>query len=208
MGVAAMLLSGCTAGASSEVREPAASAVAVPLDTAVVPTPTASPTPTVPTEGATPRAASTAFDASVPPRPPDALTGTPSQDAAGDVARYFLALYPYMRATGDFAGWEELSGESCDYCANARAMVTEERQGGVRGIGGMLEFGQVETFHSRGYEYAVGVHFVEHPSRHVASDGTVVEENPMTSHVVADLLVVWDEGWRVDSVVVDLLGQS
>lgn len=199
LALVATLLGGCTGGNGEEPPAPTLSRSASPSPSAAPPT--SEPSPTASPE-------ETSFDASVPPVPPASLEGPPTKAAASEVAQYFLALYPYMRATGDFAAWDALSGSPCDYCSNARKMVVAERQDGARGVGGRLEFGQIETFDSRTHEYAVAVHFTEYPSRLVGPGGKVVEENRKTSRVVADMLVVWDGGWKVDSAVVDLLGQS
>lgn len=150
-----------------------------------------------------------AFDATVPPDAPRALSGPPSKKSAGAVARYFMALSPYTQATGDLTAWNELSGEACDYCASARGIVEDLVARGERGEGGEIIVTDTQVSDHRANEYAVLLRLTQAPARTVDSAGTVVEDFPDTIDVSADMLVVWAGGeWRIESVVVDVHGRD
>lgn len=178
-----------------------------PTTPVAAPSPSRSPSPSAsPTPSPSPDVAE--FDASVPPKAPKGLSGPPSSDAAVEVAQYFMSLFPYAQATGDLEAWNSLSGEFCDYCANAGDMV-EELPEGQHSVGGQIEFTETRASQIRAGEYGVRLRFTEHPSATLDASGAVVEDFPKTSRVVADMHVVWRDGrWSIESAAVDLLGQT
>ncbi|UJP40100.1 DUF6318 family protein [Cellulomonas palmilytica] len=177
------------------------------ITTVAAPSPSPTPTPSArPTPSPSPEAAE--FDASVPPKSPKGLSGPPSSDAALEVAQYFMSLFPYAQATGDLEAWNSLSGEFCDYCANAGDMV-EDLSEGQHSVGGRIEFTETRATEIRAGEYGVLLRFTEHPSATLDASGAVVEDFPKTSRVVADMHVVWRDGrWSIEAAAVDLRGQT
>jgi len=149
------------------------------------------------------------FDASVEPVAPPELDGPPSKEAAGEVAEYFMALIPYIAATGDLSRWDAMSGELCKYCANIRSEVREIHLADRSSVGGELEFIETLTWDHRPDQYAVLLRYLEHPSWTVDHDGTVVEEFPGRQYFEADMLVIWRDGaWTIDAVTPRSLGTA
>ena len=62
-------------------------------------------------------------DYTIPPRPLDVRKPEEPEltaidiDNAYELARYYLDLYPYVKATGDTADWEKYAHPECEYCA-------------------------------------------------------------------------------------------
>lgn len=145
------------------------------------------------------------FDASVKPVAPPELAGPPSREAAGEVAKYFLAQFPYIQATGDLTTWHAMSGELCKFCKGGTTLVTELAAEGLHGSGGELSFLDVQIIDHRPHEYAVLVWYREQPSRSLDDEGTVVENFPDILTASADMHLVWnDPGWTVESVAIDV----
>ena len=160
---------------------------------------------TTPSPSPAPSPTADEFDASVLPVAPPGLSGPPSQDAAGEVAKYFLSQFPYMQATGDYSRWDALTGHPCKYCVNGRAIAKRIIEAGHHSVGGELEFLRVDVHDYAPDEYAVLVWFVEHASRVVDGRGNLVEDFPGSTTGSADMHVSWrDDGWRIDTVTVDI----
>lgn len=173
------------------------------------PPPTTTPTPLLassPTPGPTPAPSPSAstpptgFDASVAPSPPHDLEGPASKQAAGAVAAYFVSLFPYISATGDFRAWDALSGEFCDYCANARAMAQEDASQNRHSVGGQVVVGHTTLFDYRKNEYAVLLEISQMPWQTLDADGVVVDEGVETTRGTVDMVVRWHGGsWTIES---------
>ena len=58
-----------------------------------------------------------------PERPAGMDQDTP--EGAIATAQYFLALYPYMHATGDLSDWQAMSTPECGFCNNVITKVTK-----------------------------------------------------------------------------------
>ncbi|QPL06347.1 MULTISPECIES: DUF6318 family protein [Actinomyces] len=63
-----------------------------------------------------------------PERPATIDQFTP--EGAIAAAEYFMALYPYVHATGDLSAWQAMSTQDCQYCSNISDRVTRLHQGG------------------------------------------------------------------------------
>lgn len=79
------------------------------------------PSPSAATESTTTVEPST--DYTIPPRPEDVHKpdepdlSTVDINSAYELARYYLDLYPYVKATGDTTEWEKYAHPECEYCA-------------------------------------------------------------------------------------------
>jgi hypothetical protein len=65
------------------------------------------------------------------PVPPEAMR---RDDVAGAeaAAQYFLELYPYAFATGDFEDWKAMSDPACEFCSGVAKDADELHAGGGR----------------------------------------------------------------------------
>ncbi|GEL93883.1 hypothetical protein CCO02nite_05410 [Cellulomonas composti] len=145
-----------------------------------------------------------AFDRTVPPPAPEALSSPATVDNAEVVAGYFMTLFPYIDATRDFAEWRRLSGASCGYCANAVELIRDDTPPpGSSSIGGEL------TIHSawgKTYRdgYYVKLQAEEQESWRIAADGAVLEYFRGPHIVSIEMLLSHHAGgWQVDGVSVD-----
>lgn len=94
-------------------------------------------------------------DYTIPPRPQDVRKPEEPEltaidiDNAYELARYYLDLYPYVKATGDTAEWEKYAHPECEYCATVIEAAEVENESGAWGI---IKLGVVdeETFRSTG----------------------------------------------------------
>lgn len=108
------------------------------------PDPTPAPTaePTTPAEE--PSSPETTTEPGPGPTPWPEPTRPPAMDrddieGAIAAAEYFLALYPYIYATGDLSTWDEMSHPECIFCKGAADEVTELFEAGGYGGGGTFE---------------------------------------------------------------------
>lgn len=193
-----VVLAGCT-GASPDP---------MPATQVATTTPSPSPSPSS-TPSPTPTSSPDEFDASVEPVAPPELDGPPSKEAAGEVAKYFMAHFPYIAATGDFTRWDAMSGEVCNYCASSRSIAHDLVMADRHSVGGEIEFTDVLTWDHRPNQFAVLLRFREHPSQTLDHRGVIVEDFPGIRDDEADMLVVWRDGaWQIDSVIVDVVGEE
>lgn len=125
------------------------------------------------------------------------------------VAKYFVALFPYVTTTGDFRSWDHLSGRTCRYCANVRDIMTKMREAGHRSVGGADDIGFGTASRLDDDSFVAAIDLVQHPSRTVDDDGRVVESFPDTLALRAHVELTWTGSrWRVDGVDVERLGTS
>ncbi|WP_260458768.1 DUF6318 family protein [Actinotalea ferrariae] len=138
--------------------------------------PDPTPSPDVTTASPTPTPSPTAEALSPPERPAE----MDLVDEAGAVAaaRYFMELFGYLLRSGDAVEWDTVSGQSCDFCANAKARATE-----VYGAGHVIDGGALTTGDAAvlGHDAAINTYAVEVEYQFAAgarrdADGGVVEE--------------------------------
>lgn len=114
--------------------------------------PEPSPTPATSSEST---AADPASDYTIPP-PPENVYKPDEPDlsvidleSAYQLARYYLDLYPYVKATGDATEWDKYAHPECEYCA-----VVSEAAEAANSVGAWSDFnlGVVEyaTFRATG----------------------------------------------------------
>lgn len=129
--IVGMLLVGCTTDSEQPPPDPTPAptpAQTTPADATPSPEPTTEPGP-----GPTPWPE--------PTRP--AAMDRDDLDGAIAAAEYFLALYPYVYATGDLDTWEEMSHPECIFCKGAADEVTELFEAGGYGDGGTFEIDDI-----------------------------------------------------------------
>jgi hypothetical protein len=188
----ALVLAACSQDASPTPPAPTAPDLTV---STTLPPATSAPAPTPPAE-ATPDAR---HDVSVAPVRPDSLDAEPSEATALDVGKYFIQLYPYMAATGDFAAWRELSDPACKFCESARAGIAARITNGEHTKGGavLLKSADSREIVPRS-SYSVVVDLTEERSQRVSADGSTVAQPDGPNEVRASLVVQWRKGhWRI-----------
>ena len=131
-GALGALLSACLLVACTTDSEPP------PSD----PTPAPTAEPTTPAEE--PSSPETTTEPGPGPTPWPEPTRPPAMDrddieGAIAAAEYFLALYPYIYATGDLSTWDEMSHPECIFCKGAADEVTELFEAGGYGDGGTFD---------------------------------------------------------------------
>lgn len=137
-----------------------------------------------------------------PPRPA-ALGGPATDENAVEVGKYFMSLFPYAAATGDLDEWDALSGPSCTYCANVRALIAEIHTDGFHSTGGAFDLGYGSSALYDG-AHLVEIDYRQYPSRTVDADGTVVEDFPDTVDYRAHLELIWSNGtWAVSGANIE-----
>ena len=160
------------------------------------PRPTTSPTPSrseTPSPSATPTA-----DAAMPPQRPEAMASADA-DGAAAAASYFISLFPYVHATGDFAEWDALSAPGCQFCSGVRADVVDVLGRGNRTLS------SAEILSASGLEieadrwYSATLHVSIGPSTEVDSQGGAVQEHPAEDRTI-DVVMTWSDGWQIDEV--------
>lgn len=163
----------------------------------------------VPTAAATPRVSETTTDSpSESPAPGPTPWPEPTRPAAMErddiegakaAAEYFLALYPYIFATGDLKEWQRMSHQECQFCAGAADRVDELSAKGGFALGGELE---VENVFAQGPdgsngEYRVGLMVRESPSTEFSNDGKEMLTLSGGRAQYSFALHWSDEGWKV-----------
>ncbi|WP_198303468.1 DUF6318 family protein [Cellulomonas sp. PSBB021] len=200
--VSALALAGCTAEGAARPEPTTTSATPVP-------TPTVSPSPT---PSSSPSAAPTSGpdqDVTKPPARPAALDGPATEDNAIAVGKYFMSLFPFIIATGDYAEWDALSGPDCQFCASSRERAAKIHEAGNHGTGGAMDIGLGTVATDRDGSFLVGIQLVEHGSQTVDSDGNVIEDFPGDMTLRASMkLSHGADGWTVDGVQVEQFGSG
>lgn len=125
---------------------------------------------------------------------------TPSPEGAAAAASYFMALYPYIYATGDLEEWSALSEPDCQFCANTRASVEEQFARGAVGGGSAITVESANgTEISPGAFYSADLVITQDASYEVSKDGTrtpVGEGGRFRLHFA----LAWESGWLVRAV--------
>ena len=105
------------------------------------------------------------------------------QAGAEAAAVYFVELYSYIYATGDFETWDEITTEDCNFCAGVRERLEDHYAQGGYALAAPPVFESV-TVHVQEAEvgdFSVEVIFLSPEVTWVAADGEVVEDFPEVS---------------------------
>lgn len=137
------------------------------------------------------------------------MAGPPTEEAAAEVAKYFLAIFPYTFASGDVSKWDEMRGADCTFCAGVRAQAQEYLDARKRTVGGQITFAHAQGFAEGDGSFVVAVRLTQSASFDVDPTGEVVDEPGFTVEAKAEMRVVWsDERWRVDAVDMTVLSKT
>lgn len=134
--------------------------------------------PSVAAPAATPRPTQSESPTPEPVAAPVRPAGMDRTDEVGAAAAatYFMELYAYSMRTGDLSAWEQLSGQTCQFCALALADVRSAYEAGGRYEGGELTVGEavlVGKDDSIG-AFAVQVPFAFAQGAQIGSEGEVI----------------------------------
>lgn len=191
--IAAVALAGCTA-TSADVAPTRTAAPDHETTAGAISSPT--PTPTKPA------ADLSAVDLTTPPPRPSALDAPAGEDAATEVARYFVLLIPYAAVTHDLDGMQALSHDDCRYCNRVIELISDYETQGVRTEGGAIAVTSADVMARSADYFTVTVTLTQQPSREIASDGSVVEEDPGATNTPYEVDVMHaDGGWQVIGLV-------
>ncbi len=168
----------------------------------------------VPTAAATPRVSETTTDSpSESPAPGPTPWPEPTRPAAMErddiegakaAAEYFLALYPYVFATGDLDVWGEISLPECRFCSNVARRATELHNEGGFGLGGAIAYDDVRALPPDGEfeHFRVGIKGYESPSSSHSATGEELE-SAAGGEVHYTVGVIHDGEWRILGVVLE-----
>lgn len=122
-----------------------------------------------------------------------------SQAGAEAAAVYFVELYSYIYATGDFEAWDKLSADACGFCSGVRENVAE-----IYGSGGYVltsppSIGDVrsQVWAEDSADFAVAVVSEDPGFQDFDSDGELVEEFPPETVRSWVLLEYSAHSWQV-----------
>ena len=124
---------------------------------------------------------------------------TPDADGAAAAASYFISLFPYVHATGDFAEWDALSAPGCQFCSGVKTDVAEVLGRGNRTLS------SAEVLSASGLEveanrwYSATLHVSIGPSTEVDPQGAPVREHPAEDRAI-DVVMTWSDGWQIDEI--------
>ncbi|GEK16461.1 hypothetical protein CPE01_01940 [Cellulomonas persica] len=143
-------------------------------------------------------------DVTVEPERPEALQGPATEENAVAVAKYHLALYSYIVATGDLEQWDSLAAKGCRYCASGREVAVAIHEAGNHGVGGAVDLHAGTATLDDDGTFLVDIAFTEYPSQTVSADGALVEDFPDTSEMKATMRLSWSGSkWKVEGVQID-----
>jgi hypothetical protein len=112
-------------------------------------------------------------------------------------ARHFLALYPYVLATGDFTEWDAMAWESCTFCSSIKTRTLADFKAGAVNDGGGLTLYDFDV----GYDdllkgYPVQVRYTQAPATLTSADGRIEHTPGETGQMQLDLAPT-TSGWKV-----------
>ena len=178
--VLAVAAAGCTEAAADPPPEPPPATA----ETSPSPTPTPTPTPVAPE--------------TVKPERPEAMA-TVDVDGAVAVARYFLALYPYVYATGDLEEWRALSHPECVFCASVVTNVESNAAAGSVTEGGLMSITSLSAMEiDPGLWYSAVGSLTEGPGTVRDAAGVVVDQRPASSDYDVTFALIYEGAkWQV-----------
>ncbi|MCL3863100.1 DUF6318 family protein [Actinotalea sp. K2] len=175
----ALLLAGCA-------QEPRPQPTFATLD----PLPTPSPTPTV--------------EPVTKPERPAEMDRTDEVGAAA-AAEYFLELYQYVLATGDFSEWGLVANPGCDFCSSVQGWVEPLYSSGGRYEGGRMSLSSPKATSA---DPATGTHtvallFEQASGRELDQTGTEIGTGSASSGMIRVEVFIAEIGWVLVEVWVD-----
>ena len=144
-----------------------------------------------------------------PPGPQDYEHPDPGGDIDDDgqagaeaAAVYFVELYSYVHATGDFETWDEITTEDCNFCAGVRERLGDHYDEGGYTVAAPPDFESVMAHvqQSDGGDFSVEVVFVSPEVTWVGADGEIVEDFTEVRTRIWVLLEHREDSWLVGGV--------
>lgn len=124
-------------------------------------------------------------------------------DESGAVAAatYFAELYSYAWASGDTTSWEDMSSDTCEWCAQVSDDIAAMVDAGERSTGASIV---VEESNGTEIEperwYSADLRIAQGESQRFSADGSVVKDSPGGRFRLFAALS-WSGGaWQVDAV--------
>lgn len=125
-------------------------------------------------------------------------------EGAKAAAEYFLALYPYVFATGDLDEWDAMSHPECRFCASVKSRAVELHEAGGFGLGGEILIRDIRALPPDD-EYAhfrVGVRGTENPSSSHSEAGDELD-SATGGDVIFTVGVLYDRRWMIRGLVME-----
>ncbi|HLS25864.1 MAG TPA: DUF6318 family protein, partial [Beutenbergiaceae bacterium] len=144
-----------------------------------------------------------------PPGPQDYEHPEPGEDiddegqaGAEAAAVYFVELYSYVYATGDFATWDEFTTEDCNFCAGVRERLEAHYDEGGYAVADAPTFESVNAHvqESDAGDFSVDVVFLSPEVTWIGADGDVVEDFAEVRTRIWVLLEHREDSWLVGGV--------
>jgi len=111
---------------------------------------------------------------------------------AESAARYFLASYSYLLASGKVKDWDALSESGCVFCASARKTALELAKHHQHVIGGEIRVDSISMSETDpGYSYLVMTRITQAPLATADSNGDPVGEVGTSTKTPANLVLHW-----------------
>lgn len=202
-----LLLTGCDSGAEPSPPPPSEDALTTTTEPVDDPVPTTSPPPDDVEETTAPppldTSESTAVDDSGPPELPDEAQED-SESGAEAFALHYIDIINYTGRYPEVGLLEPLAAEGCLSCSNHEDAVAYMVDHGESVELDGLEVGEVAPLHKPGEGLArVRVPTSQAAQPVLGNDGEIVDNVPaMDATLVLDL--VWNDGWLVSEIRVDL----
>ena len=189
--VVGALVSACTGDSLPPAKSPQQLASSSPPPSMASPTPSANPT-----------ADASAGETRAPQPPPDLSSA--EEPGAAAAARYFVSLYGYVMHTGDTEPWAAMSADVCGFCERIEADATAISDRGETYTGGEIHLSDLQVLPKDDLigGYPVDARFDQTPVRHIASDGSIINETEGYSGTVRIDTIHTAGSWRILAVVV------
>ncbi|HLS48982.1 MAG TPA: DUF6318 family protein [Actinomycetaceae bacterium] len=188
--VAGLLLVACTTDSEPTPLDP------TPAPTAAPATPTEEPSSPEPTSEPGP--------GPTPWPEPTKPAAMDRDDIEGAIAaaEYFLALYPYVYATGDLDAWREMSHPECVFCQSTVDNVTQIYADGGYALGSEFTVEDVGASppDDEYAHYRIGIYGSEAPGAVYSTDGKVISRTDGGTGAYHFGVLRADQSWQIRGV--------
>jgi len=125
-----------------------------------------------------------------------------SQDdsaGAAAAARYFLASYSYLLASGNTKDWDKITEDGCVFCESARKTAVDLASRNERVVGGVIDVESIRANETvPGYSYLVITKIRQAPLATATHAGKLTSDISAGVETPANLVLHWKEGaWRL-----------
>ena len=125
-------------------------------------------------------------------------------EGAKAAAEYFLALYPYVYATGDLEEWREMSHPECAFCSAVADDVSELHSSGGYGVGGEISVAELGALppDAEYSHFRVGVRGTESASSSFSAEGEQLA-TAQGGEVNYTIAVLADDVWTIRGLAME-----